>query len=104
MQLAMVGLGRMGGNMATRLANGGHELIVYDQSAAAVKAHAAQGAAAAKNLADVARQLKAPRVVWLMLPAGPAVERTIAELVPQLGRGDIVIEGGNSNFQDSLRR
>ena len=105
MQLAMVGLGRMGGNMATRLAKGGHELIVYDQSAQAVQALAGKGIVAAKTAPDLARQLKAPpRVVWLMLPAGPAVESTIAELTPHLSRGDILIEGGNSNFHDSLRR
>src|SRR5207248_4045371 len=104
MQLAMVGLGRMGGNMVTRLAQGGHELIVYDQRADVLTAHTGRGIAAAKSLADVARQLKAPRVVWLMLPAGAAVENTIAELIPRLARGDILIDGGNSNFHDSLRR
>ena len=106
MQLGMVGLGRMGGNMATRLAEGGHELIVYDQSVQAVQAHAGKGIGAANSLADLARQLKAspPRVIWLMLPAGPAVESTLAELTLQLSRGDILIEGGNSNFHDSLRR
>ena len=104
MQLAMVGLGRMGGNMVTRLAQGGHELIVYDQRADVLTAHTGQRIAAAKSLADVARQLKAPRVVWLMLPAGAAVENTIAELIPRLARGDILIDGGNSNFHDSLRR
>ena len=104
MQLAMVGLGRMGGNMVTRLAKGGHELIVYDHSAKAVQAHVGKGMVAAASLADVARQLKGQRVVWLMLPAGPAVEDTITELTPHLSRGDILIEGGNSNFHDSLRR
>jgi len=103
MQLAMIGLGRMGGNMVKRLAAGGHELIVYDQSAEAVKAHVAKGVKAAKDLSDVARQLAPRRVVWVMVPAG-AVEGTIEQLVPQLARGDIVIDGGNSNFRDSLRR
>ena len=106
MQLAMIGLGRMGGNMVRRLlqGGGGHELIVYDSSADAVKAHVAKGVTVAKDLADVARQLAPHRVVWLMLPAGPPVERTIEQLVPHLARGDIVIDGGNSNFRDSLRR
>src|SRR4051812_4269436 len=104
MQLAMVGLGRMGGNMVTRLAQGGHELIVYDQRADTVTAHTGKGIVAAKSLADVTRQLEVPRIVWLMLPAGAAVENTIAELTPQLARGDILIDGGNSNFHDSLRR
>src|SRR5467141_148719 len=108
MQLAMIGLGRMGGNMVRRLlqegsGGGGHELIVYDQSADAVKAHAGKGVKAAKDVADVARQLAPRRVVWVMVPAG-AVESTIEQLVPHLSRGDIVIDGGNSNFRDSLRR
>jgi len=104
MQLAMIGLGRMGGNMVKRLAQGGHELIVYDRSADALKAHVGKGVKAAKDLADVARQLVPRRVVWIMLPAGEPVEHTIEQLVPHLSRGDIVVEGGNSNFRDSLRR
>ena len=104
MQLAMIGLGRMGGSMVRRLAQGGHELIVYDQSAGAIKSHSGKGVTAAKDLADVARRLTPRRIVWLMLPAGAPVESTIEQLVPQLARGDILIEGGNSNFQDSLRR
>jgi 6-phosphogluconate dehydrogenase len=109
MQLAMIGLGRMGGNMVRRLVQGGeggggHELIVYDASAAAVKAHVGKGVKAAKDIADVARLLTAPRVVWVMVPAGAPVESTIEQLVPHLTRGDIVIDGGNSNFRDSLRR
>jgi 6-phosphogluconate dehydrogenase len=106
MQLAMIGLGRMGGNMVRRLLQGGHELIVYDSSADRVQAHVALGACGAEDLADVARQLGgAPRrVVWVMVPAGAPVESTIEQLVPHLARGDIVIEGGNSNFSDSLRR
>jgi len=104
MQLAMIGLGRMGGNMVERLVQGGHELIVYDSSAAAVKTHAGKGVKAAKDLADVAKQLAPRRVVWVMVPAGAPVESTIEQLVPHLTRGDIVIDGGNSNFRDSLRR
>ena len=104
MQLAMIGLGRMGGNMVQRLLQGGHELIVYDSSAAAIKAHAGKGVKAAKDLADVARQLAPRRVVWVMVPAGAPVESTIEQLVPHLTSGDIVVDGGNSNFHDSLRR
>ncbi|HUC40295.1 MAG TPA: decarboxylating 6-phosphogluconate dehydrogenase [Gemmatimonadales bacterium] len=104
MQLAMIGLGRMGGNMARRLAQDGHELIVYDQSAEAVKALAGKGVTAAKSIPDLAKQLAPRRIVWLMLPAGTAVESAIAELQPHLARGDIVIDGANSNFHDSLRR
>ena len=104
MQLAMIGLGRMGGNMVERLLEGGHEVIVYDRSAAAIATQVAKGIKAAKDLGDVARQLKPRRVVWVMVPAGEPVETTIEELVPHLARGDIVIDGGNSNFRDSLRR
>ena len=104
MQLAMIGLGRMGGNMVRRLVQGGHELVVYDSSADALKAHVATGVNGAKDLADVARQLVPRRVVWVMVPAGAPVDSTIEQLVPHLATGDIVIDGGNSNFSDSLRR
>ena len=104
MQLAMIGLGRMGGNMVRRLVEGGHEVIVYDASADAVNAHVATGATGAKSLADVAQRLAPRRIVWVMVPAGAPVEGTIEELVPHLSRGDIVIDGGNSNFRDSVRR
>src|SRR6266571_2593082 len=104
MQLAMIGLGRMGGNMVRRLVQGGHEVIVYDSSRDAVMAHAAKGVNAAKDLPDVARLLEPRRVVWVMVPAGAPVESTFEQLVPHLSHGDIVIDGGNSNFHDSLRR
>jgi 6-phosphogluconate dehydrogenase len=104
MQLAMIGLGRMGGNMVQRLLQGGHQVVVFDRSADAVKAHVAFGAKAAKNLGDLCAQLSAPRVVWVMVPAGSAVESTIEELLPGLSKGDIIIDGGNSNFKDSIRR
>jgi 6-phosphogluconate dehydrogenase len=104
MQLAMIGLGRMGGNMVQRLLQGGHQVAVFDQSADAVKAHVALGAKAAKDLADLCRQLSAPRVVWVMVPAGSAVESTIEQLLPGLSKGDVIIDGGNSNFKDSIRR
>ena len=104
MQLAMIGLGRMGGNMVRRLAQGGHELVVYDASADAVKAHAGKGIKAARDLADVAKQVAPRRIVWVMVPAGAATDSTIEQLVPHLAKGDVVIDGGNSNFRDSLRR
>ncbi len=104
MQLAMIGLGRMGGNMVRRLAQGGHELVVYDASPDAVTAHAGKGIKVAKDLADVAKQLAPRRVVWVMVPAGAPTDSTIEQLVPHLAKGDIVIDGGNSNFRDSLRR
>ena len=101
MQLAMIGLGRMGGNMVQRLLQGGHEVVVFDRSADVVQQHVAMGATAAKDLADVCRQLAAPRVVWIMVPAGAPVESTIDAAVPALSKGDIIIDGGNSNFHDS---
>jgi len=104
MQLAMIGLGRMGGNMVQRLQQGGHQVVVFDRSADAVKAHVAMGAKAAKDLRDLCGQLSAPRVVWVMVPSGAAVESTIEELLPGLSRGDVIIDGGNSNFKDSIRR
>ena len=104
MQLAMIGLGRMGGNMVERLLKGGHKVVVFDRSADAVAASVSKGASAAKNLADLVKQLSAPRVIWIMVPAGGPVEDTIAELEPLLSKGDILIDGGNSNFKDSMRR
>src|SRR3989441_9314243 len=104
MQLAMIGLGRMGGNMVRRLLQGGHEVVVYDRSSEAIPAHVQLGAKGARDLADVCRQLTGRRVAWVIVPSGQAVESTIEQLVPHLTRGDIVIDGGNSNFRDSMRR
>jgi 6-phosphogluconate dehydrogenase len=104
MQLAMIGLGRMGGNMVQRLLQGGHQVVVFDRSADAVQAHVGMGAKAARDLADLVGQLSSPRVVWVMVPAGAPVESTIDELLPALTPGDVVIDGGNSNFKDSIRR
>jgi 6-phosphogluconate dehydrogenase len=104
MQLGMIGLGRMGGNMVQRLLQGGHELVVFDRSAELVKEHIAIGAEGAKDLADLCKRLSLPRVVWIMVPAGSPVESTIDQLLPNLSRGDIVIDGGNSNYRESMRR
>ena len=104
MQLAMIGLGRMGGNMVRRLMGGGHQLVVYDRSPEAVQEHAAKGAKGAKDLAGLCAQLPAPRVVWVMVPAGAPTQATIDDLAGRLARGDVVIDGGNSNFRDTLRR
>ncbi len=104
MQLAMIGLGRMGGNMVQRLLRGGHQVVVFDRSAVAVQTHVGFGASGSKDLADLCRQLTAPRVVWVMVPAGGPVESTIDELLPALAKGDVIIDGGNSNFKDSKRR
>ncbi len=104
MKLAMIGLGRMGGNMVQRLLQGGHEVVVYDRSADAVRAHVAMGATGADDLAGLCRALSAPRVIWMMVPAGGAVEGTIDGLLPSLTKGDVLIDGGNSNYRDSMRR
>jgi 6-phosphogluconate dehydrogenase len=104
MQLAMIGLGRMGGNMVRRLLQGGHEVVVFDRDAAAVEAHLKLGAKGARDLADACRQLKGRRIVWIMVPAGKPTESTIDEVVPHLAKGDIIVDGGNSNFRDTMRR
>ena len=104
MQLAMIGLGKMGGNMTERLLRGGHSVVSYDRSADVVQRYAKLGASPATSLAHVVKQLAAPRVVWIMVPAGDPVDQTIAELRPLLSEGDIIIDGGNSNFRDTMRR
>jgi 6-phosphogluconate dehydrogenase len=104
MQLAMIGLGRMGGNMVQRLLQGGHQVVVFDRSAEAVKAHVGMGATGAADLGDVVRRLSPPRVIWVMVPAGAPVESTIDALLPALTAADVVIDGGNSNYKDSRRR
>jgi 6-phosphogluconate dehydrogenase len=104
MQLAMVGLGRMGGNMVERLMRRGHKLVVFDRSAEAMAKYEKLGASPATDLATLVRALEKPRVVWIMVPAGDPVDQTIAALVPALSAGDIIIDGGNSNFHDTIRR
>src|SRR5881398_817623 len=104
MRLAMIGLGRMGGNMSERLMKGGHEVVVYDRSAEAIQKYVSLGAAAAKDLGEVTAKLKGPRVVWIMVPSGKPVDDTIAQLVPGMSKGDVIIDGGNSNFHDTMRR
>jgi 6-phosphogluconate dehydrogenase len=102
-QIGMIGLGRMGANMVRRLARGGHECVVFDRSAKVVDALAAEGGKGAHTLKDFAAALKAPRVVWLMVPAG-FVDDVLRELAPLLQKGDIIIDGGNSYYHDDLRR
>jgi 6-phosphogluconate dehydrogenase len=104
MRLGMIGLGRMGGNMTRRLLGAKHEVVAFDRSADAVKELAGLGAISATSLADVCAKLSAPRIVWIMVPAGKPVDDTIAQLLPQLAKGDIIIDGGNSNFHDTVRR
>ena len=104
MRLGMIGLGRMGGNMTRRLLGAKHEVVAFDRRADAVKELAVLGAIGAASLADVCSKLSAPRIVWIMVPAGKPVDDTIAQLLPQLSTGDIIIDGGNSNFHDTVRR
>ena len=104
MRLAMIGLGRMGGNMTERLMRGGHEVVAFDRTAATVQKYEALGAKGAHTLPEVTANLKSPRVVWIMVPAGKPVDETIAQLLPGLSKGDVIIDGGNSNFHDTMRR
>ena len=104
MELGMIGLGRMGANMTERLVLGGHRVITYDRSAEAVQRVVVKGAVGAHSLADFAKQLSLPRAIWLMVPAGDPVDQTIELLLPQLSKGDVLIDGGNSNYKDSIRR
>ena len=103
MQLGMIGLGRMGANMVRRLIRGGHDCVVFDMSAKEVDELAKEKAIGARSLQDLVTRLQAPRVLWLMVPAA-VVDRTIADLLPHLGSGDILIDGGNSYYVDDIRR
>jgi 6-phosphogluconate dehydrogenase len=104
MQIAMIGLGRMGGNMVRRLLRGGHRCVVFDRNPEAVAELGKEGAAGASSLADLAAKLDKPRTVWLMLPAGEITEGTIGALAGHLEAGDAVIDGGNSYYKDDVRR
>jgi 6-phosphogluconate dehydrogenase len=103
MQLGMIGLGRMGGNMVRRLMRAGHQCVVYDVNPPAVKALAAEGATGADSLKSFVNALKPPRSVWLMVPAA-LVDQTLSNLSPHLASGDLVIDGGNSYYHDDIRR
>jgi 6-phosphogluconate dehydrogenase len=103
MQIAIIGLGRMGGNMVKRLLGGGHKVVAYDRDPAAVERLAKEGATGASSLADLVAKLEAPRAVWVMVPAGAPTESTIQELAKLMSPNDIIIDGGNSNFKDSVR-
>lgn len=104
MELGMIGLGKMGSNMVRRLLGGGHSVVAYDPVPQAVQDVAKQGASAANSIADLITRLAAPRAVWIMVPSGDATEGTISKLAAGLSPGDIVIDGGNSNYKDSKRR
>lgn len=103
MQLGMIGLGRMGANMVSRLLKGGHNCVVYDSSAQAVETLAKQGAVGTTTLADFAKNLTKPRAIWMMVPTG-VVDKVIENLLPFLESGDILIDGGNSYYIDDIRR
>src|SRR5580704_4011034 len=104
MEIAMIGLGRMGANMAQRLMRGGHKVVGYDPAAAARALLEKNGAQTAASLEQMVAKLKAPRTVWLMVPAGEITDSTITNLVPLLAAGDTIIDGGNSNYRDTQRR
>jgi 6-phosphogluconate dehydrogenase len=102
MKIAMVGLGKMGANMTERLLGAGHQVVVYDLSADARAAAGAKGAIVAEDLDDLAARLEPPRAAWVMLPAGKATDSTIAALAERFSAGDVVVDGGNSNYKDAV--
>ena len=104
MELGMIGLGKMGANMTRRLLKGGHRVTVYDRASEAVQAAAEAGAIPSDSLADLASKLAAPRAVWVMVPAGEPTEGVVQSLADVLSPEDTVIDGGNSNYKDSMRR
>jgi len=104
MDLAMIGLGKMGGNMTTRLLRGGHRVVAHARSEDSVLAAEANGAVGARSLDEVVARLYPPRVAWLMVPAGEATETTLHGLFDRLSPGDTIIDGGNSNYKDTIRR
>jgi 6-phosphogluconate dehydrogenase len=104
MKFGMIGLGRMGGNMVSRLLKGGHEVVVWNRSPEPVQEKAKEGAIASSSVQELVSKLEAPRAVWVMLPAGDPTEATIQQLIGLLAPNDLIIDGGNSNYKDSQRR
>jgi len=104
MELGLIGLGRMGANMAERLLRGGQRVVAYDPRAEAVQQHVAKGGVGAKSLTALVEELTTPRAVWIMVPSGKPVDQTIDALLPVLSRGDVILDGGNSYYRDSVRR
>ncbi|MCX6027484.1 MAG: NAD(P)-binding domain-containing protein [Chloroflexi bacterium] len=104
MEIGMIGLGKMGGNMVRRLVRGGHRVVVFAPRQEVVQAMAAEGAVGATSLEDLVAKLAPPRVVWLMVPSGDATENTVRRVTALLAAGDVVVDGGNSNYKDSVRR
>src|SRR6201995_1991970 len=104
MQVCIIGLGRMGGNIARRLMADGHKCVVFDRDPKAVADVVKDGATGVKDLKDVAGALKPPRVAWVMLPAGAPTQETVETLGAAFGKGDVIIDGGNSYYRDDIRR
>jgi 6-phosphogluconate dehydrogenase len=104
MELGLIGLGKMGGNMAERLRRAGHKIVGFDFSADAVKRLTDEGSVGVNSLEDLVKNLAAPRAIWIMVPAGDPVDETIAKLKPLMQKGDTFIDGGNSNYKDSQKR
>lgn len=104
MELGMIGLGRMGSNMTVRLLRSGHRVVGYDQNEEAVNSIVEKGATGVYSVEELVKELTPPRIVWLMIPCGDPVENTIQKLLPHLELGDIIIDGGNSNYKDTMRR
>jgi 6-phosphogluconate dehydrogenase len=104
MRIAMIGLGKMGFNMVQRLLLGGHEVVALDRDPKPAQELAGKGAIAATDLADLVSNLTSPRAIWLMVPAGAPIDSTIDSLLPLLSKGDVIIDGGNSNYKDSIAR
>src|SRR5262249_8173813 len=103
-QIGIVGLGRMGANIARRLRRAGHECVVHDVNADVVKTLSQEGIAGAHSLSELAKKLQAPRHIWIMLPSGDVTQSAIDELAGLLARGDVIIDGGNTFYQDDIRR
>jgi 6-phosphogluconate dehydrogenase len=104
MKLGMIGLGKMGGNMTERLMNGGHKVVAFDRTPETTARYVALGSEGADSAAAVVAKLEAPRIVWIMVPAGKPVDDMIAALLPGMSKGDVIIDGGNSNFHDTMSR
>src|SRR5437879_1401265 len=104
MEIALIGLGKMGGNMAERLLRGGHRVIGYDRSDAALARLRENAGVSTQSLGALVEAFTGPRAIWMMVPAGAPVDETIAALAPRLAKGDILIDGGNSNYKDTIAR
>ena len=104
MQIGMIGLGKMGANMAERLLGGGHQVVGYDPRSEAVQSLQKKGGQGASAVKELVQALSAPRAIWMMVPAGKIVDDTLATLSPLISAGDVIIDGGNSNYKDTLRR